>query len=386
MPPGHRPCRARSSVRYAPGRSWPDRRWDDLRLVGLKLIFLIVSRAVSLLGLSRREAWWKDAEILMLRHQLAVAGRERPGARARLTWPERALLALLAGTLPIDRLAAMRLTVTPGTILRWHRDIVRRRWSRRSCQGRSGRPATHRKVRSVVLRLARENESWGYRRIHGELAGLGITVAPSTVWQILKSAGINRAPRRGGPNWAEFLRSQAQGILALDFFTADLLNATKVYVLAVIEHGTRRIQILGATEHPVQSWVVQQARNLLMDLEDAATRARFVLHDRDASLTATFDSVFQAAGIRVIRSAVQAPRMNSVMERWIGSCRRELLDRTLVLNQRHLMIVLREYEDFCNPPRRPSSTTGQSPSSHHANAPTGSSHAPSDPRRRAAGR
>src|SRR5216683_4233566 len=181
-----RPCRARSSVRDAPGRSWPGRRWDDLRLVGLKLIFLIVSRAVSLLGLSRREAWWKDAEVLMLRHQLAVAGRERPGARARLTWPDRALLALLAGTLPIDRLAAMRLIVTPGTILRWHRDIVRRWWSR---QGRSGRPATHRKVRSVVLRLARENESWGYRRIHGELAGLGITVAASTVWQILKSAG-----------------------------------------------------------------------------------------------------------------------------------------------------------------------------------------------------
>jgi putative transposase len=211
MPPGHRPYRARSSVRYAPGRSWPDRRWDDLRLVGLKLIFLIVSRAVSLLGLSRREAWWKDAEILMLRHQLAVAGRERPGARARLTWPDRALLALLAGTLPIDRLAAMRLIVTPGTILRWHRDIVRRQWSRRSRQGRPGRPATHRKVRSVVLRLARENESWGYRRIHGELAGLGITVAPSTVWQILKNAGIDPAPRREGPGWAEFLRSQAQG-------------------------------------------------------------------------------------------------------------------------------------------------------------------------------
>src|SRR5216684_8796153 len=213
-----RPCRARSSVRDAPGRSWPGRRWDDLRLVGLKLIFLIVSRAVSLLGLSRREAWRKDAEILMLRHQFAVAGRERPGVRARLTWPDRALLALLAGTLPIARLAAMRLIVTPGTILRWHRDIVRRRWSRRSRQGRSGRPATHRKVRSVVLRLARENESWGYRRIHGELAGLGVTVAPSTVWQILKNAGMDPAPRRDGPDWAGFLRSQAQGILALDFF------------------------------------------------------------------------------------------------------------------------------------------------------------------------
>jgi putative transposase len=314
----------------------------------LKLMFLIVSRAVSLLALSRREAWWKDAEILMLRHQLAVAGRERPGARARLTWPDRALLALLAGTLPTGRLAAMRLIVTPGTILRWHRDIVRGRWSRRSRQGRSGRPATHRKIRSVVLRLARENQSWGYRRVHGELAGLGVTVAPSTVWQILKTAGIDPAPRRDGPGWAEFLRSQAQGILALDFFTADLLNGAKIYVLAAIEHGTRRIRVLGATEHPVQGWVVQQARNLLMDLEDAGTRVKFVLHDRDASLTAAFDEVFRAAGARIIRAAVQAPRMNSIMERWVGSCRRELLDRTLVWNQRHLMIVLREYEDFYN--------------------------------------
>ena len=208
--------------------------------MGLRLIFLIVFRVISVLGLSRRESWWKDAEILMLRHQLAVALRERPRAHSRLTWPDRAWLVLLAGTLPAERLAAMRLMVTPGTILRWHRDIVRRRWARASRRGRSGRPPVRRKIRSVVLRLARENESWGYRRIHGELAGLGIAVAPSTVWQILKSAGIDPAPRRDGPGWAEFLRSQAQGILALDFFTADLLNGTKVYILAVIEHGTRR--------------------------------------------------------------------------------------------------------------------------------------------------
>jgi putative transposase len=285
---------------------------------------------------------------LMLRHQLAVAERERPRASSRLTWPDRALLALLAGTLPAERLAAMWLIVTPGTILRWHQDIVRRRWDRRSRRGRSGRPATHRRVRSEVLRLARENESWGYRRIHGELAGLGITVAPSTVWEILKRAGIEPAPRRDGPGWAEFLRSQAQGILALDFFTADLLNGTKVYVLAAIEHGTRRIRILGATGHPVQAWAVQQGRNLLMDLEDAGTRVKCVIHDRDASFTLAFDDVLMAAGARVIRSAVRAPRMNSIMERWIGNCRRELLDRTLIWNQRHLMAVLREYEDHYN--------------------------------------
>jgi transposase len=199
------------------------------RLVGLPVVWLLASRDDSI-GIDLAARGYSDAELAPL---------------------------LCAG---IDRLAAMRLVVTPGTILRWHRDIVRRRWSRRSREGRSGRPATHRKVRSLVLRLARENESWGYRRIHGELAGLGITVAPSTVWQILKNAGIDPAPRREGPGWAEFLRSQAQGILALDFFTADLLDGTKVYVLAVIEHGTRRIRVLGATGHPVQARVVQRAR------------------------------------------------------------------------------------------------------------------------------
>jgi putative transposase len=192
--------------------------------------------------------------------------------------------------------------------LRWHRDIVRRRWARLSCRGRSGRPPVRRTVQSVVLRLARENGSWEYRRIHGELAGLGIIVAPSTVWQILKDAGIDPAPRRDGPGWAEFLRSRAQGMLALDFLSADLQWHEAIRILAVIEHGSRRIRVLGATEHPVQSWVVQQARNLLMDLGYAGTRAKFVLHDRDASFMQAFDAVFQAAGIRVIRSAVQAPR------------------------------------------------------------------------------
>jgi transposase InsO family protein len=147
-------------------------------------------------------------------------------------------------------------------------------------------------------------------------------------------------------------------MLALDFFTADLLNGTKVYVLAVIEHGTRRIRVLGATQNPGQSWGVQQARNLLMDMEDAGTNVQFVLHDRDTSFTAAFDAVFQAAGIRVVYSAIQAPRMNSIMERWIGSCRRELLDRTLIWNQRHLITVLRKDEDFCNT-HRPHRTLNQ---------------------------
>ena len=256
----------------------------------------------------------------MLRHQLAVAEREHPRAHSRLTWPDRAWLALLAGTLPIGRLAVMRLIVTPGTILRWHRDIARRRWARRSRQGRSGRPPTGRNVRSVVLRLAREKESWGYRRIHGELAGLGVTVAPSTVWQILKDAGIDPAPRRDGPGWPEFLRSQAQGILALDFFTTDLLNGAKVYVLAVIEHATRRIRILGVTLHPTGEWTTQQARNLLMDLGERAEQVKFMIRDRGSNFTGAFDAVLADAGIRTVLCNIRTPRMNAIAERWIGGC------------------------------------------------------------------
>jgi putative transposase len=313
--------------------------------VGLKLIFLIVSRAVSLLGLSRREAWWKDAEILMLRHQLAVAGRERPGARARLTWPDRALLALLAGTLPIDRLAAIRLIVTPATILRWHRDIVRRRWSRRSRQGarqrtgRSGRWCYGLPGRTSRGVTAVSTASWP---------------GSASPWRRPLSGRSSRTPasnpRPPGGTWLGRVPAvpgagdPGAGLL----HRLIVLNGTKVYVLAVIEHGTRRIRVLGTTGHPVQAWVVRQARNLLMDLEDVGKRVKFVLHDRDASLTAAFDEVFRAAGARIIRAAVQAPRMNSIMERWVGSCRRELLDRTLVWNLRHLMIVLREYEDFYN--------------------------------------
>jgi putative transposase len=190
-----------------------------------------------------------------------------------------------------------------------------------------------RDVRSMVLRLVRENEC-GYRRIRGELAGPGIAVAPSTVWQILKDAGISPAPRRDGPGWAEFLRSQAQAMLALDFFTADLLNGTKVYVLAAIEHGSRRIRILGATEHPIQSWVVQQARNLLMDLEDAKTSVKFVLHYRGRQLHHGVRRRLAGRWRQGRPLRYSGAANDSIMERWIGNCRRELLDRTRAWSSR----------------------------------------------------
>jgi putative transposase len=295
----------------------------------LRFVFLLVTRLATWLRLSRRAGSWKDAEILLLRHQLTVL-RRQPGARPKFSWADRALIATLLSMIPRARRARLPMIVTPDTVLRWHRDIVRRRWAARSRRKRPGRPATRRNIRVLVLRLARENPEWGYRRIHGELAGLGIRLAPSTVRETLKKAGLDPAPRRAGPTWAEFLHSQAQPILAADFFTVSLLDGTTAYVLAVIEHATRRIRILGNTAHPTGAWATQQARNLLMDLDAAAEKIGFLIRDRDAKFTVAFDAVFQSAGIRIITSPVQAPPANAIMERWIGGCRRELLDRTLI--------------------------------------------------------
>jgi len=199
-----------------------------------------------------------------------------------------------------------------------------------------------------VLRLARENPSWGYRRIHGELLTLGIKVAASTVWEILRQAGIDPAPDRTSTTWASFLRSQADALIACDFFETVTLDGSRQFVLAVIEHATRRIRIPGATPHPTASWVVQAARNLVMDLQDADCRPRFLIRDRDGKYPELFNAVLKDAGIEVVLSGIQMPRMNAVMERWVRTCRREMLDRTLIWNQRHLLHALRDFEHFYN--------------------------------------
>jgi transposase InsO family protein len=199
-----------------------------------------------------------------------------------------------------------------------------------------------------VLRLARENSSWGYRRVHGELLVLGVKVAPSTVWEILREAGIDPAPDRTATTWADFLRSQANALLAADFIETVTLTGARLYILAVIEHATRRIRILGATAHPTAGWVAQAARNLAMDLQDVGSTARYLIRDRDGKYPALFNAILADAGITVVRSSVQVPRMNAIMERWVRTCRRELLNRTLIWNQRHLLHALREYEAFYN--------------------------------------
>jgi putative transposase len=326
----------------------------------LRFVFLLITRVAAGLRLSRREEMWKTAEILILRHQISVLQRRQP-LRLKLHSADRALLASLLGVIPKERRQGLRLLITPDTIMRWHRDIVRRRQAARSKRGRTGRPATRRNIRALVRRLARENPGWGYRRIHGGLAGLGIRVAASTVWEILKASGIDPGRRQTGVAWSQFLRSQAGAILAYDFFTVDLLDGTQAYVLAVIEHATRRIRILGVTLHPTGEWTTQQARNLLMDLGDHAGRVKFMIRDRGSNFTTAFDAVLADAGIRTVLCNVRTPRMNAITERWIGGCRRELLDRTLIWNQAHLRRILHDYETHHNQHRPHRSLYGAAP-------------------------
>jgi putative transposase len=312
----------------------------------LGLAYLAVTNAFAFLRLLPMSDQDKDIEILALRHQLLVL--QRQVGKPAFTDTDRVILAGLLHLLPMHKLRRLLLLARPDTIMRWHRNLLKRRHAATCVPKRRGRPPTVRSIRALVLRLARENSSWGYRRIHGELAALGIKVAASTVWEILKEHGIPPAPERHSTTWADFLRSQADALLACDFFETRTLTGTRLYVFAVIEHSTRRIRILGTTAHPTAQWVVQLGRNLVMDLEDAGSKARFLIRDRDSKFTPAFDAVFADAGLEIVRSGIQVPRMNSIIERWIQTCRRELLDGTLIWNQSHLLHALREFETFYN--------------------------------------
>jgi hypothetical protein len=270
-----------------------------------RLAYLGVTNTLAMLRLLPVSDRAKDAEILALRHQIMILERQLHGRRIQFTPADRALLAALLHRLPRTVLRQIRLMVRPETVLRWHRDLIAARHARPK---RVGRPPTVRSIRVLVLRLARENSSWGYRRIHGELLVLGVSVAASTVWGILKDAGIDRAPDRTSQGWAVFLRSQAEAILAADFFEAVTLTGARLYVLAVIEHATRRVRVLGATPHPTAAWVTQVDRNLAMDLQDAGCRARFLIRDRDGKYPALFDTILADAGIQIVLSGVRMPR------------------------------------------------------------------------------
>ena len=286
----------------------------------LRLAYLSVTNAFALLRLLPMSDRDKDVEILALRHQITVLERQLGRTRPRFSPADRAFLAALLHRLPRDVLARFRLLIRPDTVLRWHRDLLVRRHAARSRPRRPGRPRTVRSIRLLVLRLARENPGWGYRRIQGELLVLGIKVAASTVWEILQQAGIDPAPERTTATWASFLRSQAGALLACDFFETVTLTGARLYALAVIEHASRWIRVLGATPHPTASWVARAAKNLVMDLQDAGSRARFLIRDRDGKFPGLFDAILADAGIETVLSGIQMPRMNAIMERWVQTC------------------------------------------------------------------
>jgi putative transposase len=306
----------------------------------LSLAYRLLRFLFSLLAVLVRSDLSKDIELLVLRHENQVL-RRRLGGRLRWDHADRLWLAALS------RLVNRRqwpeiFPVTPATILRWHRNLVARKWDYTS-RRRPGRPSTGISVKALIVRMARENPAWGHRRIQGELARLGHAIAASTVWEILHAAGIDPAPRRAGPTWRQFLTAQAHAIIACDFLVVETVLLQRLYVLVFIEHGTRRLHLAGVTARPTGAWATQQARNLAMDLGDRLGTLRFLIHDRDPVFTTAFGEVFKSEGLRIIATLPKTPRMNAICERVNGTLRRELLDRILIVGERHLARVLREY-------------------------------------------
>jgi len=282
----------------------------------------------------------RKAEILVLRHQVKVLSRK--AGRPKLRRRDRMFLSAFSRLLLRKRWAAF--IVTPATLLRWHRELVKRKWTYKG--KKLGRPPIDPRLAALICRMAKENPSWGYMRIQGECQKVGVRVAATTVKKVLLAAGLDPAPRRDGPSWTEFLRSQAHSILACDFFSVESAFFRTFYVLFFIEHGSRRLHLTLATEHPDGEFVAQQARNLAMD--GNLDNVRFLIRDRDSKFIRSFDDVFVSEGARVIKTPVRAPKANAYAERFVRTVRHELLDLTLVMGRRHLDRILRRYAEHYN--------------------------------------
>jgi transposase InsO family protein len=302
--------------------------------VVVSLLYLLFRRALAVAGLRLRSREFKELEIVVLRHELAVLRRQI--SCPRLVESDRVFLAAAS------RLLGRRsrsFFVRPDTLLGWHRQLVRKRWT--YAGRRPGRPAVAEETRELVLRLARENSRWGYERIVGELAGVGVRVSATTVAKILRQAGVSPAGARVQLSWRDFLRAHGDSIIACDFFTVETLWLGRLYVLFFLEIGSRRVHFAGCTANPDGRWTAQQARQLAWSLSGRATPVRFLIHDRDSKFSRAFDEVFRSEGVEIIRTPFRAPKANAFAERWVGTVRRDCLDWLLISSRRQLERVLR---------------------------------------------
>jgi len=322
------------------------------------MICFLFSQALSvlldLMCLGRRADHDKDLEILLLRQQLRMLQRKQPHTPRISRW-EKLMLLVLAGKLTTltsstrVRLGQVVLLFKPETLLKWHRELVRRKWTFRQGASR-GRPALSPDLETLILQLARENPTWGYGKLEGELSKLGYAIGRSTVRDVLKRQRIPPAPQRSqqGSSWRTFLSHYQDEILACDFFTVETAWLKTLHVLFFIELGSRRVHLAGCTASPTAAWVTQQARQLTWQMQDGRVPVRFLIHDRDTKFPAAFNTVFTAEGVTIIRTPVRAPNANAFAERWIRSVREECLDKILILGEGHLGRVLKTYITYYN--------------------------------------
>jgi transposase InsO family protein len=305
-------------------------------------VYLLFRRSIAVAALRFRSREFKELEIVVLRHELAVLRRQV--SRPRLEESDRVFLA--AASRLLSGKSRPSFFVRPDTLLGWHRQLVRKRWT--YAGRRPGRPPVSQEARELVLRLARENSRWGYQRIVGELAGVGVRVSATTVAKILQQAGVRPAGARVQLSWREFIRAHATSIIASDFFTVETLWLGRLYVLFFLELGSRRAHLVGCTPNPNGPWAVQQARQFAWSLCERTTAIRFLIHDRDSKFSRAFDDVFKNEGVEIIRTPFRSPQANAFAERWVGTVRRDCLDWLLIVSRRQLERVLLEYVEHYN--------------------------------------
>jgi len=316
-------------------------------------VFRILYRFLgALAGLAMRSGRSKDLKIIVLRHQLTVLRRESD--RPTIDDDDRTLLGAIAAALP--RRLRQGWIVTTETLLRWHRRRIALHWDQPP--HRPGRPSTNAKIASLAVKMANDNPTWGYRRITGELNRLGHYVGASTVWRILKQHGIDPSPTRERVTWTQFLRSQAA--VACDFATIDTALLRRYYLLFFINVNTREVFYAGITPNPTGTWTTQAARNLPLRHRDRLHGSGALVRDRGSQFIDAFDEIFRSEGLKILKTPVRTPVANTFAERWIGTLRRELLDRTIIWNQRQLERLVIDYIDHYNE-HRPHRALDQQP-------------------------